>query len=61
MAPKPKAGGAKKKAKPPKVKDDKQFERFIETARTHDLQDDPDRLDAVFKSLVPSKTMPRKK
>jgi len=57
MAPKPKVDGSKKKAKPsPKVKDGRQFEQFIKTARMHDLEDDPDRFDAVFKNLVPPKT-----
>jgi hypothetical protein len=54
MAPKPKVGGSKGKP-PPKVKDEEQFERFIETARMHDLEDDPDLFDAVFKNLIPSK------
>lgn len=58
MAQKPKAGSAPKKAKPgstPKAKDEKQFERFIETARELGVDESGADFEKSFKNIVHSK------
>lgn len=56
MAQKPKAGGAPKKAKPKtKAKDEKQFERFIETAREIGADKNEKKFESVFKTIVSSR------
>jgi hypothetical protein len=53
MAPKPKTGGAKNKAKPrPKEKDEKQFERFIEAARTLGVDETGAVFEKTFKKIA---------
>jgi len=58
MDKKPKAGGAPKKAKPeskPKAKDEKQFERFIETARMLGVDESGKEFETVIRKVL-SKT-----
>ncbi len=56
MAQKPKAGGAKKKEVPKKkAPDEKQFERFIETARKIGADQNEKKFESAFKTIVLSK------
>ena len=56
MAQKSKAGGAKKKAKPKsKTKEESQFERFKETARTIGADARSDQFDEAFRKIVAPK------
>ncbi|EAQ34694.1 hypothetical protein NB311A_02621 [Nitrobacter sp. Nb-311A] len=56
MAQKPKARGAKKKAVPKKkAPDEKQFERFIETARKLGVDEGGNKFEKVFESVIRSK------
>jgi hypothetical protein len=50
-----KASAPKKKKAKPKLTDKEQSERFIETARELDVEDNPSRFEEVFKNLVPPK------
>lgn len=60
MAQKPKVGGTSKKAKPkPKAKDEKQFERFIETARMLGVDEGDGTFDRAFKTIVRPKNARR--
>lgn len=53
MDKKPKAGGAKKKAIPKKkATDEKQFERFIETARTLDADEGGKEFERAFAKII---------
>jgi hypothetical protein len=60
MAQKPKTRSAKKKAVPKKkAPDEKQFERFIETARELGADESGKEFEATFNKLVSSKTVKR--
>lgn len=56
MAQKSKAGGAPKKAKPKtKTEDEKQFERFIETARELDIEEGGEAFEKALREILSSK------
>jgi len=50
MGTKPKAGSPKKKAKP-KAKDEKQFERFVETARSLGVDESGKEFERAFTTV----------
>ncbi|WP_157038853.1 hypothetical protein [Rhodopseudomonas palustris] len=52
MDKKPKARGPTKKAAKPKAKDEKQFERFIETARELDVDESGKSFDVAFRKIA---------
>lgn len=52
MGQKPKTRGSPKKAAKPKAKDEKQFERFIETARTLEVHESEEHLERAFKAIA---------
>lgn len=52
MGTKPKAGGPKKKKAKPKKTDEKQFERFIETARKMGASDGKKSFEKAFDAIV---------
>ncbi len=58
MAQKPKARSAKKKAVPKKkAQDEKQFERFVKTARELDADETDSKFDEAIKKLLPAKVI----
>jgi hypothetical protein len=62
MASKPKTGGAKKKARPPpKKKDEKQFERFVETARTLGVDESGGTFEKAFEHISRKTSLSSKK
>lgn len=62
MAQKPKARGAKKKAAPKeKARDEKQFERFIETARDLGVDESGELFGNHFRRIVVSKEPPKRR
>jgi hypothetical protein len=61
MDKKPKAGGAPKKAKPKtKAKDEKQFERFIETARKLGVDESGKEFERAISSVFRPKARPQR-
>jgi hypothetical protein len=57
MDKKPKAGGFKKKAVPKKkAPDEKQFERFVKTARELEVDETGNKFEKAMRQLLPMKT-----